>query len=106
LEDKEEVVRRIHELLKPGGLFISVTACFKDKSSVSTMVQVYLFLLLKKLGMFPLHLNRFTSKDVENLMTGHHFKIIESEMIDDGISASFIIAQKMKNEKRKMKNEK
>jgi hypothetical protein len=56
--------------------------------------------------MFPLHLNRFTSKDVENLMTGHHFKIIESEMIDDGISASFIIAQKMKNEKRKMKNEK
>ncbi|MGB8492069.1 MAG: class I SAM-dependent methyltransferase, partial [Bacteroidales bacterium] len=31
LEDSEKVIQRIHELLKPGGLLISETACFKNK---------------------------------------------------------------------------
>jgi 2-polyprenyl-3-methyl-5-hydroxy-6-metoxy-1,4-benzoquinol methylase len=32
LEDTQEVVQRMHELLKPGGLFVSATACMGEKS--------------------------------------------------------------------------
>jgi len=94
LEDKEDVIGRIYNLLRPGGLFIALIPCFKDKKAFSKGLEIKIYLLMKKLGIFPLHLNMFASKDVENLLRGHHFKIIETEKMFDGISASFVIAQK------------
>lgn len=47
LEDKEDVIKRIHELLKPGGLFISVIPCFKDKKAFSKGLEIKIYLLMK-----------------------------------------------------------
>jgi ubiquinone/menaquinone biosynthesis C-methylase UbiE len=94
LEDYETVIRRIHELLKPGGLFISSTACFKDKMTFKNSVGFRAYLLMKKLGIFPLHLNMFKSNDVENLIANQNFKIVEAEKIFHGMSISYIVAKK------------
>ena len=94
LDDDEKVIRRIYELLKPGGFFISSTACFKDNRACKRNLELKASLLFKKLGLFPLHLNMYRTNDVENLIANQNFKIIEAEKIFDGISISFIVARK------------
>jgi 2-polyprenyl-3-methyl-5-hydroxy-6-metoxy-1,4-benzoquinol methylase len=95
LEDSEKVIQRIHELLKPGGLFISTTACMKDKMVFKSRVEVTTYLFMKRLGIFPLHLNMFMPTDVEKLIEDQNFQIVEAEKIFHGITASFIIAKKL-----------
>jgi 2-polyprenyl-3-methyl-5-hydroxy-6-metoxy-1,4-benzoquinol methylase len=94
LEDCEEVIQRIHELLKPGGLFISTTACFKDKMALKNRLELGTYLIFKRLGIFPLHLNIFKIDDVEKLIENQNFKIVEKEKIFHGITACFIVARK------------
>lgn len=94
LEDSEKVTERIYELLKPGGLFIASTACLKDKMAFKNRLEFNAYLLIKKLGVFPLHLNMFNSSDVEKLITNQNFTIIEAEKIFHGISISYIVAKK------------
>jgi ubiquinone/menaquinone biosynthesis C-methylase UbiE len=94
LEDNEKVIQRIHELLKPGGLFISTTACMKDKMTVKNRLEVTTYLFMKRLGMFPLHLNIFMPADIEKLIKDQDFQIVEAEKIFHGITAIFIVARK------------
>ncbi len=94
LEENQKVIQRIHELLKQGGLFISTTACMKDKMAIKTRIEVTLFIFMKRLGIFPLHLNMFKSSDIEKIIMDQNFIIIETEKIKDGIPAIFIIARK------------
>ncbi len=94
LEDSGSAINRIHEILKPGGLFISTTACFKEKMNFKTRIQFLISLWMKKLGMLPLHLNMFKSQDVENLINNSNFRVIKSENIFDGMTISFIVAKK------------
>lgn len=95
LEDSEKVIRRIHELLKPGGLFISTTGCMKEKMVPGKRFEVTSILILKRLGIFPLHLNMYKATDVEKLISDQNFEIVESEKIFDKITASFIVARKL-----------
>lgn len=95
LEDKEQVIQKIHELLKPGGLFISSTACLKDKMALKNRLEFSAYLLIKKLGIFPLHLNILTSYEMEHIIHCKKFKIIEAEKLFCGITISFIIARKI-----------
>ena len=93
-EDKERVIQRIYELLKPGGLFISTTPCLKERMSLKTKLEFFAFMFIKKLGIFPLHLNMFKNNHVERLITNQGFKIVESKEIFHGITMSFIVAKK------------
>lgn len=95
LEDSEKVVQRIHELLKPGGLFISTTACFKDKMAFKKSVEFTSYLLMKRLGIFPLHLNMFMPVDVEKLIENQNFQIVKAEKMFHGITVSYIVAKKI-----------
>ena len=94
LEDSEKVIHRIHALLKPGGLFISTTACMKDKMAFKNSLQFAAYLFMKRLGIFPLHLNMFMPVDVEKLIENQNFHIVEAEKIFHGITVSFIVARK------------
>ena len=95
LEDREKVIQRINELLKPGGLFIAETACFKERMSPGTRLQFTSFRFLKRLGLFPLHLNMFTTADVAQLVGSHDFYILKSEKLFlNGMTISFIVAEK------------
>lgn len=94
LEDSEKTIQRIHELLKPGGLFISTTACFNDKMAFKTRLEVTTYLLLKKIGIFPLHLNMFKVSDLEKLIGSQNFNIVKAEKMFNGMTISFIVAEK------------
>jgi ubiquinone/menaquinone biosynthesis C-methylase UbiE len=94
LNNSDKVIRRMHDLLKPGGLFISTTACLKDNMAFKNRLEFNAFLLIKSLGIFPLHLNRFKSEDVEKIITSQGFQIVKAETIFHGITISFIIAKK------------
>jgi len=94
LNNVDEVIRRLHNLLKPGGLFISTTACLQDKMAFKNRLEFYAYQLIKKLGFFPLHLNMFKSDNVETLIAKQGFQIVKAETILHGITISFIIARK------------
>ncbi len=95
LEDSEKVIYRIHELLKPGGLFISETACFKDKMDFRTRFEFTTYRIMKLLGLFPLHLNMFKASDLEQLLNRHNFNIVKAEkLFFNGMTISFIVAEK------------
>jgi 2-polyprenyl-3-methyl-5-hydroxy-6-metoxy-1,4-benzoquinol methylase len=49
IEDMPSLIERINRLLKPNGIFISSTACLKEKRSFLR----YLVLTLTKLGIMP-----------------------------------------------------
>jgi len=95
LEDSEKVIQRIHELLKPGGLFISTTACFKDKMDFKTRLEFTTYFFMKRLGIFPLHLNMFNTSDIEQLINSQNFNIVKAEILFfNGMTISFIVAEK------------
>ena len=96
LEDSEKVILRINELLKPGGLFISETACFRDRMSFGTRLEFASYRLMKRLGIFPLHLNMFTAADVEQLIGSQNFNILKAEkLFFNGMTISLIVAEKV-----------
>jgi ubiquinone/menaquinone biosynthesis C-methylase UbiE len=94
LEDYEAVIRRIRELLKPGGYFISTTALLKEKMTFKTRLNFTLLHLLRSLGLFPLHLNRFTVGDVENLLEQNDFQLVETERILYEMTVLFLAGRK------------
>jgi len=95
LEDSEKAIQRIHELLKQGGLFISSTACFKDKMDFKTRLEFTTYHFMKRLGIFPLNLNMFKTSDVEQLINTQNFNILEAEVFFfNGMTISFIVAEK------------
>ena len=96
LEDSEKVIQRIHELLKPGGLLISETACFNDKMNFKTRLEFTTYRVMKRLRIFPLHLNMFTTSDVEQLINRQNFNIVKAEILFfNGMTISFIVAEKL-----------
>lgn len=94
LEDSQKVIQRIYELLVPGGLFISTTACFKDKMAFKTRLEFTTYLFMKRVGIFPLHLNMFTTSDLEQLISSQNFNIVKAEKMYSGMTIGFIVAEK------------
>ena len=93
--DPQNVVNRIYELLKPEGLFISVTPCLRDKMSFSVNVQIQLVRILCKVEIIPIPIRRLKSSELDDLIEGSDFQTIETEKIYKGASSYFIVAKKM-----------
>jgi len=86
LKNKEEVIAKIYKMLKPGGYFITSTACIGD-----TMPYFRMIAPIGKL--FGLNLKVFTTKELENSLTGEGFEIIHQWQPGKGKSV-FIVAKK------------
>jgi 2-polyprenyl-3-methyl-5-hydroxy-6-metoxy-1,4-benzoquinol methylase len=91
LDDIESVIRRINELLKPGGIFISVTTCMGSYKAVFSIPAF----LLRKFRIIPFHINFFKFSDVQRLLSTGGFGIIEYEKMDDNITTYCIVARKI-----------
>ncbi len=89
LENKEGVIAKVHRMLKPGGIFVTSTACIGD-----TMMR-FLKLIVpigKFLGLMPL-VKVFTTKELEDSFTDVGFEIDYQWQSGKG-KAVFIVAKK------------
>jgi 2-polyprenyl-3-methyl-5-hydroxy-6-metoxy-1,4-benzoquinol methylase len=88
LEDTHEVIQRINELLKPGGLIISATPCMGEKKIfLSTLL-----LLVSKIGLVP-DMRSFKISELEDLIANGNFEIIETKSLTP--TECFIVAKKI-----------
>jgi 2-polyprenyl-3-methyl-5-hydroxy-6-metoxy-1,4-benzoquinol methylase len=90
LEDVESVMHRINELLKPGGVFISVTACMGGKWAFFKP----LLYLLGIIGLMPQRINLFKLTGLKDLLTKGNFEIVECEDMGETPQHVFIVAKK------------
>lgn len=89
LEDTHKVMQRINELLKPGGLIISVTPCMGEKTLVGTPL-----LILSKFGLVP-NLSLWKIPELIDLIAKGNFKIVETECLLQSSPEYFIAAKKI-----------
>jgi len=88
LENKEEVIAKVHRMLKPDGIFVTSTACLGD-----TMKYVKLIAPIGKfLGLMPL-VKVFTTKELEDNFADAGFQIDYQWQPGKG-KAVFIVAKK------------
>lgn len=90
--DKEAVIARVHRMLKPGGLFVSSTACMGDSHRWFKLVGP----VGRWLGVFPL-VRIFTVAELADSLVRGGFDI-ESQWQPGKGKAVFIVARKRKAE--------
>ena len=90
-----DVMQRINELLKPEGVFISVTPCLRQKMSFLINLQIQLVRVLCKVGLIPIPIRRITSSEVNDLLETAGLQTVESEEIYKGASSYFVVAKKL-----------
>ena len=78
IDDMPRLINRIHTLLKPNGVFISSTACLKERRSLIG----YLVMLLGKIGIIP-KIYFYKSNELEALIMNENFGIIKSEKLSN-----------------------
>ncbi len=88
LENRDAVISKVYELLKPGGFFISSTACLGDRINFFK----YIVPIGKYLGLMPM-VKIFTVKELVKSMTDVGFEIDYQWQPGSG-EAVFIVAKK------------
>ncbi len=89
VEDTAAASRRISELLSPGGLFISSTACLGERRSLlGTLV-----FILTKLKVVP-YMRFYAKSELEDMIARGGFQIVEIRKLSK-LPEYFIVAQKM-----------
>jgi ubiquinone/menaquinone biosynthesis C-methylase UbiE len=89
VEDKDEVIAKIYDILKPGGVFVSSTACLGD--SILKLIKLIAPLGIV-LGFMPA-VKVFTGKELEASITNAGFEI-DHHWSPGKNKALFIVAKK------------
>ena len=74
IKDIDTTLNRVSRLLKPGGLFLSVTDCLGVKKSISSIFQS----ILGRIGIIP-YMRKYGMNELENVIKKAGFTIIDSE---------------------------
>ena len=88
LEDKDAIIARVYQMLKPGGLFVTSTACLGDHMPYFRFIVP----IGQFLGIMPL-VNVFTVQELTNSLTHVGFKI-DYQWQPGKDKAVFIVAKK------------
>jgi 2-polyprenyl-3-methyl-5-hydroxy-6-metoxy-1,4-benzoquinol methylase len=89
-EDNQLAVKRINELLKPGGTFISTTACLGEENSFVSIILKFFV----KIGIVPL-MHFYKISDIKQLLESGDFQIIENSNYSKTSSNCYIAAKKI-----------
>ena len=89
LDNKEKVISRVHKILKPGGIFVTSTACIGDAMKFFKIVAS----IGKFLGLMPL-VKVFTTRELEDSFTDAGFEI-DYQWQSGKNKAVFIVAKKV-----------
>lgn len=96
LEDITQVMRRINELLKPGGYFISSTECFGEEKKFSRIISFSALYFMKKTRIISPKFYKFS--ELEDLINNGNFKIVETEKLNLRHLRYYFVAAKTKEE--------
>ena len=96
INNQPQVISRIIQLLKQGGLFISATPCLKEKMILKNKLQLAFYGILIKLGLIPNFLTKFKFSELEKLISIRNAQIVETEKIFQNVSNYFIAMKKIK----------
>lgn len=88
LDNKEDLIAMVHKILKPGGVFVSSTACIGDSMKFFKAIAP----IGKALGLMPT-VKVFTGKELEDSLTNAGFEIDYRWQPGKG-KALFIVAKK------------
>ena len=88
LDNKEDVIARVHKALKPGGVFVTSTACIGDTMKFLKVVAP----IARFLGLMPF-IDVFTTKELEDSLTAAGFEIDYQWQPGKG-QAVFVVAKK------------
>ena len=88
-EDIDAVFERIHDLLKPGGLFISETACQGEKSKIAGK----LLRFAGHLGFLP-KINLLTTRQLEQALEKSGFQLIDKIKFSENSDAEYTLFAK------------
>jgi 2-polyprenyl-3-methyl-5-hydroxy-6-metoxy-1,4-benzoquinol methylase len=75
VEDFAQVMGRVNQLLKPGGIFISTTPCLGEKTLLGVLMNIPIF-FLSRVGVIP-SLTFFSASNLTAGITNAGFQIIE-----------------------------
>ncbi|MES0371561.1 MAG: class I SAM-dependent methyltransferase [Mariprofundaceae bacterium] len=89
LEEKEAMITKVYQMLKPGGYFVSNTACLTGAMKLIKPV----ILIGRLFGKMPQTVKFFGSKELEKSLTDAGFNIDYQWQPDKG-KAVFIVAKK------------
>ncbi len=93
VENPTQVVGRIKQLLKPGGVFISATPCLGEKAFVSVLMNIPIF-FLSKMGLIP-SIIFFSGSGLTATIANEGFQIVEQEDLSvRPLRERFIVARK------------
>jgi len=87
LDNRQEVIAKIYRMLKPGGVFISSTACIADDMK-------YFRFIAPMMKIFGLALQVFTTKELQDSLTNAGFKIDHQWQPPGKGKSVFIVAKK------------
>jgi 2-polyprenyl-3-methyl-5-hydroxy-6-metoxy-1,4-benzoquinol methylase len=90
-----DVISRIYELLKPEGLFISVTPCLRQRMSFLVSAQIQLVRVFFALRIITNTIIILNIHEIDNLLMSENFQTVESEDIFKGASSYFVAARKI-----------
>lgn len=88
LENRDEVIAKVYSLLKPGGVFVTSTACLGDTMKFFKLIGP----VGRALGLLPI-INVMTREELEKAMTGAGFGIEHNWQPGRG-KAVFMVARK------------
>ena len=88
-EDLDAVVKRVHALLKPGGLFISETACLGEKSKIAGNLVRF----AGHLGFLP-KINLLTTRQLERTMGQAGFILVDKVQLSESNAEYTLFARK------------
>ena len=89
LENTSEVIQRINQLLKPGGVFISDTPCLGEKRNWVAFVTT----MISKLPMLP-YVKNLSISALTAEITKNNFKVIQTELLSNTPTTYLVIAKK------------
>jgi ubiquinone/menaquinone biosynthesis C-methylase UbiE len=91
IKNIDEMLDNIHCVLEKDGLFISVTDCFGEKTTLKTILTK----VLQKTGIVPF-MKYYSIKELREKITEKGFEIIGEESLYNNLPNYFIAARKMK----------
>lgn len=91
-DDVNAVLERAHQLLKPGGYFISVTDCMGEQKSLRNILMA----ILGKIRVVPV-IKQYKTKELEQIISSARFEIKETKNLYDMPPNYFIAAEKSIN---------